>query len=66
MLSLLPLLLAAGPTQVVRTHADLMLEHGRDRYGEVHSPLFVAVLDARTRECPAQPEPFEALIGLEV
>lgn len=65
MLSLLPLLLAASPTQVVRTHADRMLEHGRDRYGEVHSPLFVAVLDARTRQCPEEPEPFEALIRLE-
>jgi hypothetical protein len=25
---------------LVVQYADCMLEHGRDRYGEVHSPLF--------------------------
>ncbi|MDP6526258.1 MAG: hypothetical protein QGH15_18765 [Kiritimatiellia bacterium] len=26
---------------VARAYADCMIEHGRDRYGSVHSPLFV-------------------------
>jgi len=34
--------------RVVRAYADAMLEHGRDRYGEVHSPLFAAGLDRRS------------------
>ena len=29
----------------VRAYADAMIEHGRDSYGEVHSPLFAAALD---------------------
>lgn len=80
MLLLLPLLLGPDPqepqdsqepehlrrpAEVVRAHADVMLAHGRDRYGEVSSPLFVAVLDARTRTCPAEPEPLAALVRLE-
>ncbi len=33
---------------VVRAYADAMIEHGRDRYGEEHSPLFAAALDRET------------------
>jgi pectate lyase len=35
---------------VVRQFADNVLEHGRDRYGEVHSPLFVDGMNTRTHE----------------
>jgi hypothetical protein len=33
--------------QIVKSYADAMLEHGRDSYGEVHSPLFATTLDRR-------------------
>ena len=32
----------------VRAYADAMLEHGRDVYGSVHSPMFAEALDRRT------------------
>jgi hypothetical protein len=31
--------------KIVRDYADTMIEYGRDRYGEKHSPLFAAALD---------------------
>lgn len=34
---------------------DLLIEHGTDRYGKVHSPMLMSILDVRTRECPANP-----------
>ena len=34
---------------------DLLIEHGTDRYGKVHSPILMNILDVRTRECPAAP-----------
>ncbi|MCB9784497.1 MAG: hypothetical protein H6751_16150 [Candidatus Omnitrophica bacterium] len=41
---------------LVRRCADTLLEIGRDHYGEVHSPLFMCVIDAETlnasREMP--------------
>jgi hypothetical protein len=37
----------------VRDFADLMILHGRDRYGPRHSPLFAAQLNADTRQIPA-------------
>jgi hypothetical protein len=33
---------------IVRAYADVMIEHGRDDYGKIHSPLFVEELDRRT------------------
>jgi len=33
---------------VVRAYADAMLEHGRDVYGDEHSPLFAEELDRRS------------------
>lgn len=29
----------------VKAYADTMIEHGRDKYGEVHTPLFAGALD---------------------
>ena len=39
----------------VRTMLDNMIEHGRDRYGLEHSPLFAAILDQLTLDCPEDP-----------
>jgi rhamnogalacturonyl hydrolase YesR len=33
---------------LVRAYADALLEQGRDRYGEIESPLFAAALDRQT------------------
>ena len=33
---------------IVRAYADAMIEHGRDEYGQKHSPLFAEELDRRT------------------
>jgi len=45
---------AEGPDhlQLVRAYADAMIEHGRDTYGNVHSPLFAAALDRKTLKVP--------------
>ena len=31
--------------RIVRSYADCIIEHGRDRYGSEHSPLFAAAMD---------------------
>lgn len=49
----------------VRTCLDTLIEHGRDRYGPVSSPLFMAVLDADLLVSPRKPLPLDALVRLE-
>jgi len=39
----------------VRECVDLLIQHGTDRYGPVHSPMLMNILDVRNRECPADP-----------
>jgi len=34
--------------EVVKSYADTMIEHGRDRYGDEHTPLFAVALDRET------------------
>jgi len=36
----------------VRSVADTLLEHGTDRYGKVHVPMFVSILDCRDHRHP--------------
>jgi len=36
-------------TSIVRKHLDILMEHGTDRYGPVHSPLLASALDPETR-----------------
>lgn len=43
----------------VRECADVLLAHGTDRYGTVHRPILVCILDVRTRECPVDPLPLD-------
>lgn len=33
---------------IAATYANYMIEYGRDRYGEIHSPLFVTIMDRKT------------------
>ncbi|UCD28772.1 MAG: hypothetical protein JSV03_17125 [Planctomycetota bacterium] len=35
---------------------DLLMQHGTDRYGRIHTPMLVNILDVRTRECPELPD----------
>ena len=35
--------------------ADLLMQHGTDRYGPVRRPLLVTILDVRSRTCPESP-----------
>ncbi|HEV7301556.1 MAG TPA: hypothetical protein VGN72_19485 [Tepidisphaeraceae bacterium] len=53
LLSAAPHAKAADPSLVdaVVNYADTMLEHGRDRYGEKHTPFFITNL-SRTAEVP--------------
>ncbi len=39
----------------VRQCVDVLVQHGTDRYGQVHSPMLMNILDVRSRECPADP-----------
>lgn len=48
---------ACDCSAIVRAYADYMIEHGRDRYGKVHSPLFVTVLNRRTGKAFQAPYP---------
>jgi len=41
----------------VKAYADYMIEHGRDRYGKVHSPLFVSAMNRRTATVFKAPYP---------
>ena len=34
--------------EIAKAYADYMIEYGRDRYGKVHSPLFVTVMDRKS------------------
>ncbi|HPA47021.1 MAG TPA: hypothetical protein PK395_14745, partial [bacterium] len=42
-----------------RECADLMMEYGTDRYGALHSPMLMSILDVRTRTCPENPLPYD-------
>ncbi len=43
----------------VRECLDVLIEHGTDRYGKVHSPILMNILDVRTRLCPPEPKPLD-------
>ena len=34
---------------------DVLIARGTDRYGTVHSPMLMSILDVRSRDCPADP-----------
>lgn len=51
--------------EYVRNCLDQLIEHDRDVYGKVHSPLFMAILDADTLRSPAKPMPLDYTVRLE-
>jgi len=42
---------------VVRRFADTMIEHGRDKYGPIHTAMFMSVLDRKTLSPPSKLPP---------
>ena len=34
---------------------DTLMEHGTDRYGKIHTPVLVSILDVDSRTCPSDP-----------
>ncbi|MBC8872679.1 MAG: hypothetical protein H8E44_24870 [Planctomycetes bacterium] len=44
---------AARYLQMAKAYADGMIQLGRDRYGDQHSPVFVSTLDLRTMKMPS-------------
>ncbi|MFP6584879.1 MAG: hypothetical protein VCD00_20260 [Candidatus Hydrogenedentota bacterium] len=50
---------------VITNCIDNVLEHGRDNYGEVHTPMFMSLIDVRDNTSPREPETFDALIRSE-
>ena len=44
-----PKILASGDyAAIAKAYADYMIDHGRDTYGKVHTPLFLTTLDRKT------------------
>ncbi len=56
-LFLLPATAADLYQETARHYAEALLEHGRDHYGRVHTPLFVHMIDLRALEIPRQRTP---------
>lgn len=50
---------------LVRRCVDVLLEQGRDRYGEAHSPLFMSNLDPQTLSSPRELPLLDGLIRTE-
>lgn len=51
--------------KVVTDCIDNLLEHGRDQYGDVHTPLLMCVMDIHTNTSPQHRETFDAMIRSE-
>jgi hypothetical protein len=42
-------------TPYVEKCVDLLMEYGTDRYGKIHAPILVSILDVESRACPETP-----------
>ena len=49
----------------VEACVNTLIERGADRYGEVHSPMLMTVLDVRTLDSPQDPPVLDSLVRLE-
>lgn len=54
-----------GYLGLVRGCADALIEHGRDRYGEVHAPIFMSNLDPETLTSPRELPLLDGLVRTE-
>ena len=48
--------LAAAYRSRVEECLDTLIAHGTDRYGPVHTPMLVSILDVKTLTCPRNPK----------
>ncbi|NUN96248.1 MAG: hypothetical protein HUU16_08740 [Candidatus Omnitrophica bacterium] len=56
---------AARYRDAVKSCLDKLLEFGTDRYGPVHTPMLMSILDIRTGESPKEPLVLDGLIRSE-
>jgi hypothetical protein len=49
----------------VRTCLDNLLQYGTDRYGEVHTPMLMSIIDVCTNEAPREPLVLDGMIRSE-
>lgn len=56
---------AAHYRECVQACADNILEHARDTYGPVQTPMFMAIMDVATNESPKAPLVLDGLIRSE-
>lgn len=49
----------------VQSCLDNLLEHGTDRYGPIHTPMLMSIMDVRTNESPQRPEELDGLVRSE-
>ena len=47
--------------ETVHKFADVRMQHGRDRYGDEHSPLFASALDRNSLDLPSDPSDIEGI-----
>ena len=45
--------------KAVRNCCDVLMDRGTDRYGSVHAPLLVSILDIESLNCPENPLPLD-------
>lgn len=51
--------------EYVTTCLDALIEHGTDRYGPVHTPMLMSILDVQTRTSPEHPPLLDADVRTE-
>ncbi len=49
----------------VQTCLDNLVEHGTDRYGPVHTPMWMSIVDVRANASPREPEVLDGLVRSE-
>lgn len=50
---------ATGYLESVRRTLDTLIDRGADRYGRVHAPIWMAILDVETLDSPRHPPPLD-------
>ncbi|MBI5095818.1 MAG: hypothetical protein HZB26_25720 [Candidatus Hydrogenedentes bacterium] len=49
----------------VQTCLDNLLKYGADRYGEVHTPMLMSIIDVRTNDAPREPLVLDGMVRSE-
>lgn len=51
--------------EAVRACLDNLLEHGTDRYGPIHTPMLMSIIDVRDSTSPAEPLLLDGMVRAE-